>query len=390
MENNPKKVRILSFHHIPNSGAFLFAYSLQNIFKHGFQGFDVKLLNYKSKRLAAYEYAKRYKFLQKIPLFYFRRAQMWNEQIHSFLDVDTELPYFSGEKSLQQLFAKKYDALVVGMDVWCITQGTERPKFPNIYWLPEKTNIPKIAYGVSAYESDPNLIQRSSKEIGEYLDGFDVIGARDSFTYQMIRDLRNRKGGIVEHIPDPAFLYEVGGTQVAEKLRSAGLDLTRPILGLLMFGNKKLSAEIRAQYKARGYQIVALNMYNAAADFNLGHILTPFEWAEAFRYLSFCITDRFHGSIFCLKNKTPFVGLEYKQSLPRSQSKLFDLLGSFGFESLYFNQTDENFKTEHFLFHADEVKNAWQSSFAPHIDRQIETRKQAHFDFMAKIKDQIS
>lgn len=389
MDNHQKKVRILSFHHIPNSGAFLFAYSLLNIFKQELQGFDVKLLNYKSKRLAAYEYAKRYKVFQKVPLFYFRRAQMWAEQIQSFLDVDADLPYFSGEKSLQQLFAKKYDALVVGMDVWCITQGSERPKFPNIYWLPEKTNIPKIAYGVSAYESDPKLVQRSSKEIGKYLNGFDIIGARDSFTFQMIRDHRNRPDGIVEQIPDPAFLYQVGGTQVVEKLRSAGIDLTRPILGLLMFGNKKLSAEIRAHYKSRGYQIAALNMYNSAADFNLGHILTPFEWAEAFRYLTFCITDRFHGSIFCPKNKTPFVGLEYKQSLPKSQSKLFDLLGSFGFESLYFNQTDENFTPERFLAHAEEVKNAWQSNFAPHIDPQIETRKQAHFDFIAKVKNYI-
>jgi len=143
MDNHQKKVRILSFHHIPNSGAFLFAYSLLNIFKQGLQGFDVKLLNYKSKRLAAYEYAKRYKVFQKVPLFYFRRAQMWAEQIQSFLDVDADLPYFSGEKSLQQLFAKKYDALVVGMDVWCITQGSERPKFPNIYWLPEKTTFPR-------------------------------------------------------------------------------------------------------------------------------------------------------------------------------------------------------------------------------------------------------
>lgn len=389
MDNNQKKVRILSFHHIPNSGAFLFAYSLLNIFKNGFEDFDVKLLDYKSKRLAAYEYAKRYKFTQKIPLFYFQRAQMWGEQIKKFLDVDTQLPYFSGEKSLQHLFAKKYDALVVGMDVWCITQGSERPQFPNIYWLPEKTKIPKIAYGVSAYESDPDLIQRSSKEIGEYLNGFDVIGVRDSYTYQMIHDHRGRQDGVVEQIPDPAFLYEVGGTQVAEKLRSAGLDLDRPILGLLMFGNKKLSAQIRAHYKTRGYQIVALNMYNSSADFNLGHILTPFEWAEAFRYLSFCITDRFHGSIFCLKNKTPFIGLEYNQSLPRTQSKLFDLLGGFGFDSLYFNQADNNFRSEQLLAHADEVKNAWQSSFAPHIDRQIETRKQAHFDFIAKIKDQI-
>jgi len=205
----------------------------------------------------------------------------------------------------------------------------------------------------------------------------------------MIRDHRNRPDGIVEKIPDPAFLYQVGGTQVVAKLRSAGIDLTRPILGLLMFGNKKLSAEIRAHYKSRGYQIVALNMYNSAADFNLGHILTPFEWAEAFRYLAFCITDRFHGSIFCLKNKTPFVGLEYKQSLPKSQSKLFDLLGSFGFESLYFNQTDESFTPERFLAHAEEVKNAWQSNFALHIDPQIETRKQAHFDFIAKVKNYI-
>ncbi len=61
---------------------------------------------------------------------------------------------------MQHYFENHYNMLVVGMDIWCLINGTERPKFPNIYWLPEKMAIPKIAYGVSSYNSNPILIKK--------------------------------------------------------------------------------------------------------------------------------------------------------------------------------------------------------------------------------------
>ena len=384
------KMRVLSFHHIPNNGAFLFAYSLLKLFQQEFGEFDTKVLDYKPSRLAIYEYLKRFKVFQRIPLFYMMRARIWKEQLKTHIELDINFPHFLGEKSLQKYFAKEYDALVVGMDIWCVINGTERPKFPNIYWLPEKTPIPKIAYGVSAYHSNIDLIQSSADKITDYLNNFDVIGVRDRFTYHLVQKYRSRADGLVEMIPDPTFMYKFRNTDVVTKLQSVGIDLDRPILGLLFYGDDKLSNEILRHYKAKGYQIAAMSMYNAVADFNLGHMLTPFEWAETFRYLSFCISDRFHGTIFCLMNQTPFLSLEKERYLPKDQSKIYDLVASFDLEVCYQNPADENFSTTSFLVHADEIKAAWEKTFKPNIPSKIDALKEKHIQFIRKIREELS
>ena len=383
------KLRILSFHHIQNNGAFLFAFSLAQLLQREFNDFDVKISDYKSRRLKTYDYLKRFKMLQKVPFFYIKRALMWGVETERYLDLDQDIPYFANERTLQKYFSKKYDALVVGMDVWCILNGTERPKFPNIYWLPEKMPISKIAYGVSAYNSDVRLIQHSATQISNYLNDFDIIGVRDHFTYQLVQRYRSRRDGLVEKIPDPTFMYEFRNTAVAIKLKSLGVDLERPILGMLLFGANVLGDRILAHYKSKGYQVLAMSMYNAKADFNLGHILTPFEWAEAFRYFSFCIGDRFHGTVFCLLNQTPFISIEKDVHLPKNQSKIFDLLVDFGLETCYQNPADKDFNIDFLLSRASEIEKSWESSFKPRIQAKIIVHRQAHFDFINKMKKEL-
>jgi len=109
-----------------------------------------------------------------------KRVRMWNEQIRMYLDLDHNIPHIASKKAPQKYFARQYDVLIVGMDIWCVIKDTERPEFPSIYWLPEKISIPKIAYGISAINSDLSLTRRSAAQIGNNLNGFDVIGGAGS------------------------------------------------------------------------------------------------------------------------------------------------------------------------------------------------------------------
>jgi hypothetical protein len=382
------KIRILSYHYIQNNGAFLFAYALQELLKSEFPGADVKIIDYKSIRLALFEYFKRFKLLPGVPLFYYRRARMWQE-VQKKLDLDASLPRLSDQDGLLDYFSERYAALVVGMDVWCILNNTERPPFPNLYWLPGKMDIPKIAYGVSAYNSDADLIRRHTDQIGEYLDDFEVIGARDRFTYELVLEQRSRGDGLVERIPDPVFLYEPVDVSAAAKLASLGVDLSRPLVGLLLYGDDELSHNICAHYQARGCQVLAMSMYNRFTDFNLGHLLTPFEWAETFGRLSFCFSDRFHGTLMCIKSGIPFISLEKERQLPISQSKIYDLLTDFNLTTCYLNPEDEGFDITKLLAHADELEKTWEASFKPDILRAIKSKKDQHQEFVEKLKVQV-
>jgi hypothetical protein len=384
------KFRILSFHHITNNGAFLFAYSLCKLFQEEIRTADIKIINYKSPRLAFYEYLKRFNFLQGIPLFYWRRSQIWQDFIKKNLDLDGRFPHSINIAKIQRYLSKHSDVLIVGMDVWCIVTGTERPLFPNIYWLPERMEIPKIAYGVSAYNSENNLVKIHQEKISKYLNGFDVIGSRDRFTHNLVTRYRTRSSGLVERIPDPTFHFQIKPTNVRDKLSQIGLDFERPILGLLLFGHRELSQEIKRHFQSKGYQIIALSMYNPFADFNLGHLLNPFEWAEAFQLLSFCITDRFHGTIFCLKNQTPFICIEKDAVLPKSQSKIFDLLSEFNLTNCYVNPTDEDFSPPRFLQLAAEIESNWNECFKPDILPKIEIICNHHLEFIQKMKIELN
>jgi len=361
------KLRILTFHHIPNNGAFLYAYSLVNHLKERFSSCDVRIIDYRTTRLALFEYLKSFKLFSKEPLFYYKRYRLWANFLENQLDLDKSYPRFSGEKQVQRYYSRTSDALLVGMDVWCIINGTPRPRFPNIYWLPEKMEIPKLAYGVSCYYSDRSLIEAHGKEITTYLNDFEVVGSRDRFTHEMVLKYRTRTSGLVERVPDPTFLCNIPKTGVTELVTSLGIDLNRPVLGLLLSRNDQLSERICSHYRGKGYQIVALSMYNPHADINLGHIINPFQWAELFGYLSFGISDRFHGAVFCIKNEIPFISLE-NERIPREQSKLYDLLIDFGLTSCYERLHDGKYSISRIMSRISEIEGAWEKSLRPSIN----------------------
>lgn len=383
------KLGILTYHYIPNNGAFLFSYSLQKLLQKELSAYDIDIINYKSPRLALYEYFKRFKITQSAPWFYNQRAILWEKQIKENLRLNSGFPIGINEEWARRIISKSYKAIVTGMDVWCLTVRTERPKFPNLYWNPSGPEIIKIAYAVSAYNSDLKLINRFSEKISGFLSEFNMIGSRDRFTMELVQKYRKCPQEILDLIPDPTFTYDFPRTQVFEKLQSMGWNPTNPTLGLAFSGDRKLGSEIYKYYKSRGYQILALGMLLPEADINLGHVLTPFEWAEAFRYLNFCISDRFHGTIFCLLNQTPFISLERDWHLPPGQSKIQDLLIRFGFEMLYFNSAQEDFNLKIFFEKANSVEKSWKTNFLPYITKKLTDWKQEHTIFIKKIKAMI-
>jgi hypothetical protein len=379
------KLRILTFHHIPNNGSFIFSHALIDQLKSRFPRCDVKIIDYKTTRLAMYDYLKRYKLFPKDPFFYYKRYQLWNNLLENRFDLDKSYPRFSTGKQMLRYYASNSDALLVGMDVWCITKGTSRPLFPNVYWLPEKMKIPKLAIGISAYQSNKTLIAAHAKKITAYLNEFEVIGSRDRFTHELVLQYRTRASGLVERIPDPALLYEIPKTGISKIAERLGVDPNRPILGLLLFNQNQLSREICLHFHAKGFQIVALSMYNQFADINLGYTLDPFQWAEFFKLLSFCVTDRFHGTVFCIKNGIPFISLD-NERITRDQSKIYDLLTDFNLTSCYSHLFEDGNSTSEILFHIGEIERDWEKSLKKSIKPTLARLEDRNREFSEKMR----
>jgi hypothetical protein len=390
LSGDKKKIGILTYHYIKNNGAALFATSLCLALREQLPEFDIGLVNYQSREIRIYELLKLGKVYRKAPLFNIRRYMKFKKFWARELYIDSDSPLVTNEQNMiDRLSREEYVAVITGMDVWNICDIRSLPKFPNIYWLPEPIRAKKIAYAASGYRSKDTMVKREMGRVKGLLNSFDLVGVRDEYTRDFVDVAAVDRGIAVEMVPDPTFLYEIKETGVGKVLRRKGIDLSKPILGILVFGKDEFSRQIRSYYKAKGFQIVALSMYNPFADVNLGHILDPHEWAGVFRYFTFCITDRFHGAIFCLKNSIPFVTIEPDPLPSLRQSKIHALLKEFELLDCYADVFQEGFAMRDFFEKGERLMNSWESKYLSGLVEKLGVVKERNLQYIQQIKKVI-
>ena len=175
--------------------------------------------------------------------------------------------------------------------MWDISNNPKY-KFPNVFWLSNKIEAPKVAYAISGHRSDLEVFRRYKKQVLDLLSSFQLIGVRDNMTQVMMEEAGITKVTPVYRISDPAFLFKSEYIEPEILLKRYKIATDRPLLGLLYYGKDNISGNICEHYHRKGYQIINFNMFNSFADINIGHLVSPDEWAALFKQLSFCITDR--------------------------------------------------------------------------------------------------
>jgi len=382
-----KKIGILTYHHAANNGGVLQAYSVWRSLQDSLPDFDVKVIDYRSRSLELHEKLKCVKPYKQSTLFGLRRYLMFQGFIGNTLPIDKSGPQSSNLGEWLEYFSgNTFDALIVGSDnIWQIRDKRFHPKFPNIYWLSPHISVPKFAYAVSAYRSDPDLVRKYQRDLSKHINAFDLIGIRDKLTWDIIDQCRPDSWEKIYRVPDPTFMMQIPKTSVADKLDSLNIDLKKPLLGILIYGKDNLSQQIRSHFKEKGYQIIALSMFNPYADLNLGHILNPFEWADVFKHLTFCITDRFHGSIFCLKNRTPFLCFEPTPIDSTDYSKIYSMLTDIDFTEPYFDVYQEPLMFEQITNKVNELQNTWLG-YINRIESGLQKMKDKNLAYIRLIK----
>jgi hypothetical protein len=280
-----------------NHGSCIFNASLYQLIKALNQENDVKFLHFLFTKYRFKELLRTLKVNTKIPFYNFKRTIT----LDGYSKKETPLETFYSIKSLEELLReidlKDYSSLIVGKVVWDISAGSPL-KFPNVYWLSETIKANKIAYAISGHRTDLELFKQRKLEVHKLLANFQLIGVRDNMTQTMLEMAGIDKVIPVYRISDPAFLYEPTYVDPQALLERYKLSPDRPILGMLYYGKENISKRIYDFYHKKGYQIINFNMFNPWADINIGHLVTPDEWVALIKQLSFCITDRFHVSVF--------------------------------------------------------------------------------------------
>jgi len=162
------------------------------------------------------------------------------------------------------------------------------------------------------------------------------VGVRDEATRRLVGTLGLDNEDKLAMVPDPTFSFEVEANEAECLIRRKKLDFSRPTVALYLLKTFKPAAALARYYQRKGWQVVSLTP-EPYGDFDL-YDISPLEWASIYRHFSLVVTDRFHGTIFSLKNLTPVVAVvsDPGKITEEGLSKPYSLLKLFGMEETHF------------------------------------------------------
>lgn len=324
-----KKIGILTYIYAINHGSLLQAKAVENIVKQYFPGSEVKFINYAPKRGLLKEL--RHNIINKrfvggllICLRFYnvlRKFNFWNP----ILITDSNSTYTNLLNKLN------LDFVFIGSDtVW-----ESRPKGVgyappplNPYFI-SKVSAIKTKFISIAASSDRSLDklwpESEIPNITSHLKEFNLISVRDKFTKDLLLNKFKTDSNLV---PDPTFF--VNHDEIINKLKLSRIlrKMQKTKFIIIDIADRKLSKQVSNYFKqiSPNYLIIA-PMTNRYADINLRGKINPLDWAWLHYNAIFVVTNRFHGTIFSIKGRTPFISIDqsFEYSLGAG-SKKYDLL----------------------------------------------------------------
>jgi polysaccharide pyruvyl transferase WcaK-like protein len=330
------KIGILTYHHVINDGAVLQTLGHVKTLKELFPNAVIEVIDYRHKTIEKIEKIEAFKSLLKLKKGAFSKIKKYysfKKFVNELLPLTKEqLISDNVEEAVKFINSQNYDYVIVGSDeVWKILDRKYARHFPNIYWLPEGIKAKRIASAASANGSNPKLLQKSEikSQAKKIVNNFHAIAVRDQYTFNFIQSLEVNAS--LYQVPDPTFGVDWYANGVREKLEKVGVDFTRKRFALNLSSNNsefsKASEQIYRYAKQHNIQLVGIGQYNKYCEINFSDLLNSLEWATCYQYFDFCVTDRFHSTIFSIKNKVPFLVIESEKKYPTEhKGKIVDLL----------------------------------------------------------------
>lgn len=338
------KIGILTFQFAINYGAVLQCYGLQQYLTE--QGHKVQVINFipPNVKNSSFWKGKNYQFspltiLKHIykKLKYVRRKYL-SSPITGFRLAYKELRYAGKQKREFTKFTKRYlnlsetytleslgkitneyDAIIVGSDqIWNQSQH-----YHATYFLGPFKNYTgkRISYAPCCAVNQPN--EKFISSLKANVLKFDHISVRNIETFQFVKDLTGIASPIVV---DPSFLYNYKHLLTKSNHISNDYILTYIIGDEIEGGHEETVREIKKYNNDLPVVSIILTenkpkLFNWS-DNTLWHA-SPQEWLNLFYNASFIYTDSFHGAVFAIKFKKPF--LAYYQEKSRA-SRFLDLI----------------------------------------------------------------
>ncbi|NCD12525.1 MAG: hypothetical protein EOL93_08220 [Epsilonproteobacteria bacterium] len=226
-----------------------------------------------------------------------------------------------------------YSAFVVGSDqVWRRWgTGDEKDELGYFFldFLPSNLNTKRVSYAASfGYDRiEKSMSDGFIKYIKPYVRKFDAISVREDSAVQEVK----RVWGVnAKHVLDPTLLLKAEDYDSLIEESASRLDTSPGIFSYIVISDNQKQGVLDAITKETGLLAGVIQLDNT-------DITPPVEqWLKNFRDSQFVVTDSFHGMVFSILNKTPFIILESEAG---GAARVTSLLTSLGLEKRFIRRT---------------------------------------------------
>ncbi len=379
-----KKIGILTYYWSDNPGTFLQAYSTVQAFEKVFPDSRVELVACGCGKLKIHINRKAvliYPLIKEVKRYFtYKQCQASHLKISPGGIVTAKR-----DEAIEYLKRQNYDLIVVGADtVFQLSKASRLQDNLPVYWVPPDILAKKVACATSCGAlSFEELSEVQRVFCRQSLNAFELIGVRDDATLELVHKLGLEDERKIHKVPDPTFAYDIDYSFAESFVKKHNIDKSRPMLAILTQKSFQFASELADYYRKKGYIIVTLARL-PCGDICLRDI-SPFEWAGLFKYFSFVVTDRFHGTVFSLKNKTPVLSLvcEPQKLSAAGKTKTRCLLEDFELAETNFVDT---ISMENFAAFKSVIEQATDAYDPEKVALRVKDLGKRYLDFIGQIR----
>lgn len=340
------KILIITYSREVNPGTFLQAYGVQYVFRQLYPDAQIDLIKHRrthsitaEKKNANAKKESRLSFIKaKVCAIPRRLKYEWAYRTKFHL-AEREFDFFEYDDAEFKAFAEAYDLIIVGSDTILI--NLEKNGHYGLMWL-RGINTQKILFAASAAPANFVLNEQQEKDLHDSFSTFKLLGVRDRVTEHLLRDEIGLGDKVYTQydptylIPESEFSLPLHAQRKLERIRK------HQKIALVNFAvtGCPFKREMTEFLKQQGYYTIS-SLYNEWSDCNLMS-LSPFGWAAMFRYVDLTVTERFHDSVFTLRNGKPVVAIDWNSGRFSKDgfSKTQNLLSLYGLDCNHFIATN--------------------------------------------------
>lgn len=227
---------------------------------------------------------------------------------------------------------RKYDMVVIGSDTILEQAYNESGKI-GLNWMP--LDVPKIYFAASA--SPANFVP--NKDLKSVVEKAKFIGLRDNLTICFFKDQLGISTDRLVKQPDPSYFLDIEQFQLNEHLKSRIKSGEKYVL-YNFNSNFPHRKELADKLRTLGYKVVS-TAYNPYADICFGTV-NAYEWAGVFPLMDLVVTERYHDSVFALRNCKPVIVIDWenKRFSSKGDSKTYRILEDYDLTTYHFNNAE--------------------------------------------------